>query len=786
MRYYDAFGEGGFHSAFMTTYAFGTLAFEDIPFPKLRGAGCRNIVVLADRAMVNQTFADFGPPSFAGSSYHLIKVSAPRAFHPKITALIGESKGRLFVGSANLTALGLAGNKEQIASIEYSNDRPENARLFRNAIAYMQRFVPKDDQWFVTSLDRAKRSAGWLYDDGTDSEDSWDGALDLNLLFDRPEITILDQIRGSVGDDRIERLIVVSPYWDDRLEGLARLSAAFGDPPTDILIDPENGFPGSALPRLPSASLFNIGALAGGRFLHAKLIIACGTNWDHVISGSMNCTFPALMGPAAKGNAEAAIYRRVAVGTALTLLKLDAYEGEKLQVGQLSYLQQPPELLNGSDPARDGGRLTFQSGSVTWMGPVMAPFPADALRIYDRDGLRLAETRLEGKAVATLSLLEGQPRPKYGRVAFSDGSVSAPVVVTDLNVLAVSTLPRRMGKKKQLVDSLSEAMNEDLDLIEMLNRLEDVEAEEIAARPESAPKTNRQKEAEAVRSFGILTYEEFVRARTNAIRDTPAFGLYQSSRSDKGVHVLSVCLNKMIGLVGADLASLEEIEIESQNAIDLRTTEPSSEDVATTTSRGQVTSAASRLLARRNLSTAKKFQEAVDAFSVRCAALRAKQITTSEIVRIRALMQIILSYAQPISGTSLESQILPVYNVSGHDWPRLIGRLLMLHFGTARALQYLTVEPDEAEQQRVIEYLALANWAATAALQAAGSHKNIAILQAPLTRLANDLTLQTKAVLTALTDDQAYYNEMMINLNDRFAARLGIRKHALQSSFLAR
>lgn len=60
MKYYEAFGEGGFHTAFMTTYSFGTLAFEDIPFPKLRGGGCRNIVVFADRAMVNQAFADFG------------------------------------------------------------------------------------------------------------------------------------------------------------------------------------------------------------------------------------------------------------------------------------------------------------------------------------------------------------------------------------------------------------------------------------------------------------------------------------------------------------------------------------------------------------------------------------------------------------------------------------------------------------------------------------------------------------------------------------------------------
>ena len=54
MKYFDVFAESGFHSAFLTTYAFGAQAFEDVPFSRLRGSGCRNIVILADRQMVNQ------------------------------------------------------------------------------------------------------------------------------------------------------------------------------------------------------------------------------------------------------------------------------------------------------------------------------------------------------------------------------------------------------------------------------------------------------------------------------------------------------------------------------------------------------------------------------------------------------------------------------------------------------------------------------------------------------------------------------------------------------------
>src|SRR3546814_1429992 len=58
------------------------------------------------------------------------------------------------------------------------------------------------------------------------------------------------------------------------------------------------------------------------------------------------------------------------------------------------------------------------------------------------------------------------------------------------------------------------------------------------------------------------------------------------------------------------------------------------------------------------LATAKKFQEAVIAFEKRSKALADKRISTSEMVRLRALMQIILSHAQPIAGPYSASQIL--------------------------------------------------------------------------------------------------------------------------------
>lgn len=774
MKYFDAFGEGGFHSAFMTTYAFGSLAFEDIPFPKLRSAGCRNITVLADRGMVNQAFAEFGPPRFAGTSYHLVKVDVPGAFHPKITMLIGETKGRLIVGSANLTALGLGGNKEQLASIVYSADAPENAKFFIGALAYLRRYVPQDDQWFPVSLQRALRSAPWLRDDGFDPAFNGRGEADLNLLFDRPEISFLDQIAASIGNDPIERLVVVSPYWDVRLEGLARLRAVLGNPVTDILIESEsNGFPSNALSGFADTNLFDVTTQAESRFLHAKLIIANGESWDHVISGSMNCTFPALMGPAMRGNAEAGIYKRVARGSALKALGLDDYQDARVDGNQLAELQLSFEESKSAEPTVDGGTLILQAGKLSWSASASAPATSAKIQLYDRDGLALAEIYADERT-ATYVVSPDVQRPKYGIVTFAEGAISAPVQIVDLDYLAVTTLPAQRGRKRRLMDTLVESIHEDLVLIETLNQLEALEEEDRANRPEHTPRAKPQAADTAPPEYEVLSYEDFIRARTDANAQGRSFGLYLNSRNDSPASLMSACLNQMIGLVGPDLRGMEDEDIDALSAIDFRTTEPQSTDDGESSDTNTVSMPQGRSPAAQTRATAKKFQEAVTAFECRCKALSDKRITTSEMVRLRALIQIVLSHAQPLTGSFSVSQILPVYTAEGHDWPRLIGRLLLQHFGTTRALQNLTVEPDESEQQRVIEYLALSNWAAKAAYAAVLSNKKATTLRVPLQRLIAALSGQTQMILSIVESDRAYFDEITGKLDERFAERLGL------------
>ncbi|MDP2378711.1 hypothetical protein [Reyranella sp.] len=778
MKYFEAFGEGGYHSAFMTTYAFGTLAFEDVPFPKLRGAGCRNITVLADRQMVNQVFAEFGLPRFAGSSYHLIKADAPGAFHPKITVLIGATKGRLMVGSANLTALGLGGNKELVANILYTPDLPDHAKFFADALAYIRRYVPPDDPWFTTSLQRAVRRAPWLQVGASTSVFDNTGMADLALLYDRPEVNILGQIVASIGNDVIERLVVVSPYWDMKLEGLARLRAALGNPLTDLLIENDaNGFPASELKRFSDIDLFDIGGATDGRFVHAKLIVALGQTWDHVISGSMNCTFPALMGPSTPGgNAEAGIYKRVPSGIALLTLGLDNYRDTPLPVSAVAEIAMAQRTTTERESYVDGGTLMLQSSRLSWIPVPQSAQQAAKLQLFDRNGLAVGEAiDLAKSADRTWQLASADTRPKYGEITFDDGVTSAPIQVIDLDFLAVTTLPPQRGRQKHLIDSLTETLHEDLVLIETLNQLEALEFEErhaVGDKPAQAntPAPNTKEAHE----YGVLPYDEFVRARTTAHPQGSLARGFLNGRQDSAASLVGACLNKLIGLVSPDLNDVEDRDFQSLNAIDFTTTEPQASLDGERTSDAFEVGQRPRNKSEQTLATAKKFQEAVSAFEERCKSLRGKSISTSELVRLRALIQIILSHSQAVQGDSLPTQILPVYNSGGYDWPRLIGRLLLQHFGASRALQKLRVEQDEGEQRRVIEYLALASWAANAARFAVNVHPHAIQLRKPLGDLVATLKAQVQLILSTVPEDKIYFDDIQQKLDQRFRSRLGL------------
>ncbi|MEL7781670.1 hypothetical protein AAG607_01405 [Citromicrobium bathyomarinum] len=777
MKYYDVFGDTGYHSAFLTTFAFTAQAFEDVPFPKLRGVGCRNVTVLADQSMLNLSLEEFGVPRFAGSLYHLAKVDVRGAFHPKITLLLGKEKGRLLVGSANLTALGIAGNKELVADLAYSRDEPHFAPLLRQAFEYIESYAPAGDPWFPVARERALALSPWLAEEEAAGEGLPDG---LALLLDRGPATILEQISAAVGDDEIDRLVVMSPYWDSKLEGLRRLREAMGMPATDLLLEKSRGeFPISAFDASTGIELFDIEGEGSGRFNHAKLIVALSRESDHVVSGSVNCTIPALLGSSImNGNAEAAIYKRVAPGTALARLGLDGYRGSPL--GPLSLPEPNHPLSKAEEPApREAGTFQLRGNRITWKpAPGLKMVPTRA-HLFDRLGASPWSDLSISVLEETGWFIDLEPeRPRSARVQFADGSLSAVTMVLDLDILAPSSLPSSGGKKAKVADRLLRVTHEDLELVGILTELEIIELDEIGPsvkKSSQVERTDSGKEEE--RTYSTLTYDDYVRARERreASRDPGSSQL--NRRGDRAADLVSSCLNRLIGLVSRDLSEEEDAEFKRATTQDPSVNEPSAltghdpigEEAATPS---RPASAAENKGLRK--ARADKIVDAIAAFEARSRALRGKPITTTELVRLRLLLQIVLNYAQPVDGAAAGEGTLPLADKSGHGWARLLGRLLMQHFGTFLAVQDLRLEEDENEQLRVIEYLATAYFAAKAARQAVEGHPRADVLVTPMERLTANIAQQVAMVVHGNHAEALHLNIVIEKLSDRFSERLGI------------
>ena len=87
----------------------------------------------------------------------------------------------------------------------------------------------------------------------------------------------------------------------------------------------------------------------------------------------------------------------------------------------------------------------------------------------------------------------------------------------------------------------------------------------------------------------------------------------------------------------------------------------------------------------------------------------------------------------------------------------------------------MQVEQDETEQKRVLEYLAMADWGAKAAVIAARSDPKAVDLRGPLGGLAKALHAQVELILGDVSEDIQYFEQLHSKLDERFSIHLGLK-----------
>jgi hypothetical protein len=477
---FDDFKESGFHSSILSTFSVDPAFYDASLQLRLRGLGCQNNLLLADASMLEQSLEAM-PDAFAnaGRKYLVVPVATTSCFHPKLALRYGKAKARLIVGSANVTSAGWAGNLELVSTLSWqARDEDEDSEvhrtLFVRAHQWMSALVDAaNDNKVAYKLELLRSQSPWIDDDGLEGQTPFnlsDGSqIDL-LLSDPAKANGLADRMLELIDEPVERLTIISPYWDDKLSALKRLHAAAGNPDLRIFLSQNarnlsrsSTFPVAAIGKLP-LKFHPIGA--GGesdhRFLHAKMFLFNGSDHDFLFIGSANCTVAALGVPGRAGvNHECLLFRKLPRGTVKKLLKL-SYKS-KIAVADIAAPPAKSEAVSNT--------TTFTAGSVERRAKrlVWSPTPnvTDAVASIKVDDLHFPlASRADGLWIAEIG--EMKLDSNVARVCLVDGRISRPMIIASPEeLMRFSPFPVADSIRRKL----DAVLNGDVDLISLAKEI---------------------------------------------------------------------------------------------------------------------------------------------------------------------------------------------------------------------------------------------------------------------------------------------------------------------------
>lgn len=764
MRYDLAFAAEGYHSALMTTFRFDPPVFEDVVLVRLRGSGCRNVAVLADTAAINLAFSESGPARLAGRRYHLAKTRVSGCFHPKIVLQLGQDRGRLMIGSANLTGAGLRSNFEVVSTIEVTAEDRSAAPLFASVLDYIRGHADDADQAMRQALERARRWTPWLDGIDPDPEAVIDGRM-VRFVTEAEAGGIAGALERAVAGDRPRRLVCVAPYWDRNLAAVERLRQLSGGSIHLVVDSAEQDFTAETFASLGAgAGLHAIDGHAlvaarirpdggGGRRLHAKVIVAEGDRFDHVLAGSANITLAGLFSSRSSGNAEAGLLVREPAGSAVARLGLEACLARPFPTSALWHRRSSDGDLDGAGQPRDGGTLTLHGGGLEWHPPPGVDPGRCTLDLFDEGDLLI-------EASATVDQTAGRwwvasaadlRHAGSGRVSFEDHVVSAPIRVAGLDRLRVAARPPLPTRFERFIGQIACEGDPDIEGFELL--------EAFLAQLEVLPGDGRTTAKPASPEGG----------EPLAPLDPEAFAAI-ARREDSHRLLRATALGALRSLVDRAFGIYAERDDADQGGLEAeisgkQPTSDDDDDGGGGNGSGRPRGPAPRRARQERIRSCERLVARVAAALARPGEV--DPLEPAHLIRLRYLVAAILNAAAP-AGVAADDAYPLAANAREASWVLLLGRLL-LSLSTALALRAgRGGEPPDEEQ---VDLLALLRSAAILCLGTAQRERMASNVTAPLMRVAASLE-QSIRLLLAGDPGMIAHMERSVSHCDRKLARL--------------
>jgi hypothetical protein len=303
-----------YYAAIFFTYGTDLAFFEEAVLYSLWQNGCRNNLVFMDAQRYVDTIDDLrGSVTWVGRRYLLIPVDlgAFQIFHPKLVLLLGRERGRLLIGSGNLTFTGFGHNHELFTCLDWTPDSPDLQYLFAQAWSLINRVF---QQWGHSNEARLMLSKTAYVVDWIVSPT--EPPADLQFLHTLDE-RLIDQCSHAIGEEVIEEITVLSPFLDDAALALKNLHSQFRPRKLRLILQDERAVGNvKALEsmRRTGVPLELRRFESSERYVHAKAYFFKGAKTSYMLTGSANCTRSAWLTTCDHGNVEVALLRRASSG----------------------------------------------------------------------------------------------------------------------------------------------------------------------------------------------------------------------------------------------------------------------------------------------------------------------------------------------------------------------------------------------------------------------------------------------------------------------------------------
>lgn len=279
----------GYDIALITTFNFDVRYFDRAVVRALNNCGVKKISVFVDREELNKAVAET-PDSDIGKKYVVSPVEIRGAFHPKLILLLGKSRTKLLVMSANLTVSGYCTNHEIFNDFTYNEGSLENIGLIKGTIDFffkLHELTHRQDETVFAEIKKLP-----YYRASADHSDA--------VLLHNLSVPIFSQLTELVSG--AEQIDIAVPFYDNELAALSCIKEQYPNAKVNLYLQNQKSRIDDKKAKQTGASLFVFDKIHDKNgFYHGKVFRFHSGGKEYILYGSANCTASAVLKTYASG-----------------------------------------------------------------------------------------------------------------------------------------------------------------------------------------------------------------------------------------------------------------------------------------------------------------------------------------------------------------------------------------------------------------------------------------------------------------------------------------------------